>query len=176
MAQVKGHLAMCKGTQIRKGVPAHIPGPEHPVQLAGQLAATGYSPVVEPLPASYSYQQQQQQLEPAPTSYGQLAGVGYLEYQQLARRVGEMENHYNHVLQTINAPSPVDWFSKNKNVVMLVAVVVIAYLLSNMNRQCSTLSLGSGSGSGGNAQGIGQKTLMKVMDRAVVKGVDALFK
>ena len=87
-----------------------------------------------------------------------------------------MQNHYTHLLERNNAPSSMDWFSKNKNVVILVAVVVVAYLLSNMNRQCPTLSSGSGSGSGGNAQGIGQKTLIKVMDRAVLKGVDALFK
>ncbi len=176
MAQARGHLAMCKGTQIRKGVPAHIPAPEYSPQLAGQLATASYSPAIEPFPASYSSQQQQQQLEPAPTSYSQPATVSYLEYQQLKDEVRQMQNHYTHLLERNNAPSSVDWFSKNKNVVILVAVVVVAYLLSNMNRQCPTLSSGSGSGGGTNAQGIGQKTLTKVMDRAVLKGVDALFK
>lgn len=177
MAQVKGHLAMCPGTQMRKGVPAPGSMANQP-QLAGHLAAASWEPAIEPNLPSPSYQQQQQQLEPAPASYVQLASPSYSEYNQLKAEVRQMQNHWTHMMEDKNPVSGKDWFSQNRQAIIMVGVgvIIVVYLMASKNKSCPVDCSTSGSSGSGNVQGIAQKTMTKVLDRAVIKGVDALFK
>lgn len=152
MAQVKGHLAMCPGRAVAKGA---VP----------QLAAASCSPVanapfegLQVLPTA----SQQQQLQPILAS----------SYGQLDDRVKQLENEYNHMLVERNLPAN-DWFSSNKNMLIIMAVSVVALYLVTRNSQCQCDN-GSKVVKNGMAS-FGEKALAKFVDRGITKGVDSLF-
>lgn len=152
MAQVKGHLAMCPGTAIRKG--AVLP---EPCCEQIQLAPASPSPVTGAFSMGFpdysNYQQQQQQL-----------GV----------RLARLENEAHHMMMSRNQPESVtNWFSQNKGIIIIGSIVLFAVIMMNQNRQCPSFS---GSGGGKAVGNIGEKALTKLMDRGISKAVDSLFK
>jgi len=161
MAQVRGHLAMCPGRAISKGA---IPQPvSQPVATscnlvtAAPVGSLGISPTAN----------QQQQLQPVATGYNP-AG-----YDQLVERVGTLENEYNHMLVERNIPSD-DWFSKNKNTVILIAIVAFGFIMMmQQNQSCN--GDGSGKSSKSAFNSLGEKALSQFVSRGVSKGVDSLF-
>jgi len=171
--QVRGHLAMCPGTLARKGV--------SPTTSCNQLPS-GNGAGLQESPAN--------QLQPVRgASGGGLGGSQLLQpvvvdgpvanplaggYQELERRVGVMENHYNHFLMDRNQPEyqsvKQDFFTQYKGVIIVGALILLAMLLSN--KGCSEPSTGKGV----NVGDIGGRALSKLVDTGITKGVASLFK
>lgn len=159
MAQVKGHLAMCPGTAIRKGAIPPSPsalGSELCCEQV-QLAPASPSPAAGAFSMGFSdlanYQQQQQQLR---------------------ADVNQLKNEAHHMMMSRNQPEPVgDWFGRNKGIIIIGAIVLFAVIMMNQNRQCPSVS---GSGGGKAVGNIGEKALTKLMDRGISKAVDSIFK
>lgn len=163
--QVRGHLAMCPGTLMRKGV--------EPTTSSNQLQplASGYN-------GGLSGSQLLQPLVVAGPVTNPVDGPVDSRYEQLAGRVTQMENHYNHVLQTVNQPqyqpatAKQDFFSQYKGILILGAVILFALILSERSNNCPATSDGKSS----KAADIGTKALGKLLDTSITKGVSALFK
>jgi hypothetical protein len=87
-----------------------------------------------------------------------------------------MENHYNHVMQSVNPPqyqpAQQDFFSQYKGIIIVGAIILFAIIMSNQSSQCQA---GSG-GKGANIGNIGAKALSKLVDTGITKGVASLFK
>lgn len=180
MAQVKGHLAMCPGTAIRKGA---IPRSQPPVQLAGQLAATSWQPVGSPSNAGLTGQasyQQQQQLEPVdnqPAYPNQLASqLGYPVYQDLNSRVSRLENEYQHSLIQRNSPGGIFGLDKNALILIIVVGLLIFWAVEQRGSQCPTVVEGKPKASNKPMGKLSEKVMTKFTDRVVTKAADSLFK
>lgn len=174
MAQVRGHLAMCAGTAIRKGVVIPNPNPPRPqlqytpTQPVSQPVATSYNPVATALPLN-SYLPRQ------PVEQQQLSLVTAGQYNpSLEQRLATLENESHHMLMSRNQPSGFgDLFAQNKTLIICVAVVLFAVLLMNMNRRCDLGAVADRKSSAGE---FGRKAFTKLVDKGITKGVDALFK
>jgi len=152
MAQVKGHLAMCPGTAVRKGAVPSKPCCEE-VQLVPASSSPAQGAFLMGFPDLANYQQQQQQLR---------------------SDVNQLKNEAHHMMLSRNLTEPgEDWFSRNRGVIIIGAIVLFAVMMMKQNCQCPSVS---GSGGGRIAGNVGEKTLAKLMDRGISKAVDSLFK
>ena len=164
MAQVRGHLAMCPGRAISKGA---IPQPvSQPVSKpVGQPAATGLRAVATVPTATMSGLANQLQ----PVNQQQLGD----RYGELDRRLGTLENEYNHLLVERNSPAD-DWLSRNKSTVILIAILAFGFVMM-MRESQSCNGDGSGKSSKSPLSSLGEKALGQFVNRGVSKGVDSLF-
>lgn len=156
LASVKGHLAQCPGKAMQKHgilpVDGSSPAPAQP-SLAGGALQVGLS--------ESSYQHQHQQ--PVASASGD---------EQLGSRVEQLENEYKHMFWEKNQSG--DWFSQNKIVIIISVVALMIYLLSRQSEcECPGGEVGK---KVSKVDGLGQKTLSKLADRAISKSIDSLFK
>lgn len=158
-AQARGHLSQCKGRAVAKGIF------QPPVTAPQVLLPAGGGGVGAP-----TYQ------------LGGAGGAGGGQTSSFQgdpvwnfgvdQRLKALENEYNHMLVERNLPAN-DWFSSNKNILIIIAVSVVALYLVTHNSQCQC---GDGSKVVKNGvASLGEKALAKFVDRGIIKGVDSLF-
>jgi len=173
--QVRGHLGMCPGTLARKGVLPTTSCNQLPTKHSAPLQnreANQLQLVREAPDAGFTGSQLLQQpvvVGPVGSSYQdqQLAG--------LSERVSAMENHYNHILQERNMPQTTqDWFNKNKSIIIIAGIILVAVWMMNQSRPaCSTSETSSVKKSTfGN---VGEKAVYRLIDKGISKSVDRLF-
>lgn len=162
--QVRGHLAMCPGTLMRKAA-ASTTSYNHLQPLAtGDNAGLGGSQLLQPVVVADPVANPVANPLAADTRYHELAG-----------RVAMIENHYNHVMQSMNQPQyqpKQDFFSQYKGVIIVGAIILFAIMLSKQSGQCQPGSTGKSVDMGA----LGAKALSKVVDVGITKGVASLFK
>lgn len=170
MAQVRGHLAMCPGTAIRKGVILPNPNPTRPESqyIHPQPVPTQYNPLATAFSGD-SYQPatqlEQQQL-------GQVTAGQYNP--SLEQRLATLENESHHMLMSRNQQGALgDLFGRYKTLIICSALVLFAVAILSRN-QCDP---GSAKPDQKRIVGdVGKKALTKLVDKGITKGVDALFK
>lgn len=157
--QVRGHLAMCPGTLMRKGVEP--------------TSSCNYS---QPLVTGYNAGLSGGQLVEEVVVAGPLSNPVDSRYEELAGRIATMENHYNHVMQSVNQPeyqpAQQDFFSQYKSLIIVGAIILFAFILSERSGKCQGLA-GDKTSRAGN---IGDKALLKLVDVGVTKGIASLLK
>lgn len=168
--QVRGHLGMCPGTLIRKGVSPTTSCNQLPTgrgAVLQQPLANQLQPVRE---ASYGGLSGSQLLQ-QPVVVDQVAG-GY-NY-QLDRRVSRLENEYLHSLQQVNAPnlSIGGWIQQNIGLVILGVFVLIAAF---SGRSCPPCQNGANRSSGPDMNKLTERILNKATDTAITKSFGRLF-
>lgn len=175
MAQVRGHLAMCPGTAIRKGVVLPNPNPTRPQpqyippQPVDQPVATSYNPVTGAFSGdSYPRGQPVEQQQLWPVTAGQYDP-------RWEQRIAVLENEQHHMLMTRNQPGALgDIFGRYKTLIICSALVLFAVALLSRNGKCDS---GAATGNQKPIVGdVGKKALTKLVDKGITKGVDALFK
>lgn len=176
VAQVRGHLSVCPGTAIRKGLLPATCNPLASVQRAGlatQVPASGLNPLGNAQEASL---QNFQVPAPAP-ALGYLPGADYQQaaiLQELGthrQEISQLQNEYSHMLVQKNAPlSGGDWFSQNKGLIIILGLLLLVVLLKQ--QPCR---LGGGE-KASSLPTFGEKALSQLTSRAISKGVDSFFK
>ena len=154
MQAVKGHLSMCRGKAMQKGA----------IQLAGQPATASHSPAVATsindlrnIPAS----------QPAPT-----AGPDNSQL-ELDKRIAALENEYIHLLEENNNPvSSVDWFSRNRDMLIILAILVGLYLILRESK-CNCANEGSGRS---RTNSIGSTLANRAAGKAIDYGLSKILK
>lgn len=184
MAQVRGHLAMCPGTAIHKGVVLANPNPNparpEPRYIDGAYVNKyeGVKPVVQPAANQYN--------PPASAFSGGFHPPANQQEQQLGQvtsrwhdpdweqRLSTLENESRHMLMSRNQPGALgDLFGRYKTLIICSALVLFAVAILSRN-QCDP---GSGTENKKQIVGdVGKKALTKLVDKGITKGVDALFK
>jgi hypothetical protein len=171
--QVRGHLAMCPGTLMRKGVePTTACNHLQPLATEYNGGLSGGQPVVvaavvDPVanPPVGGYEQLASQV-------ATMAG----EFTTMAGEVATMRNHYNHMMGQVNQPQyqPVgqDFFSQYKGIIIVGAIIFFALMLSERSGNCQ----GASDGKSTSANNIGTKALTKLVDTGITKGIASLFK
>lgn len=157
--QVRGHLAMCPGTLMRKGVaPTSSSNQFQPVVSGNNGGLGGGQPVVEEVVV------------------GPVGNSVDSRYAELAGRVATMENHYTHVMESVNPPqhqpAQQDFFTQYKGLIIVGAIILFAFMLSERSGKCQVLADGKVS----RASNIGDKALSKLVDVGVTKGIASLLK
>jgi len=121
--QVRGHLAMCPGTLMRKG--------GAPTTSRNQL---------QPLASGYDGGLAGGQPVEAAVVAGPVSNQLDSRYEELAGRVATMENHYTHVMESINPPqhqsAQQDFFTQYKGLIIVGAIILFAIIMSNQSGQC----------------------------------------
>jgi hypothetical protein len=176
MSQVRGHLAMCPGTAIRRGA---IPqGRLGQLAVATQLNSVGG--VFDTNLTGQVNQHQHQQLQPVvsqlqpvvsqPVGPGQL---NYSVYEDLQQRVAQLENEYNHMLVERNSPGGFFGLGGNSLLWVVVVGLLFLFLMEQRDSQCSNApSIGKPSRRVSN---IGERVMTKLTDRFATKAADSLF-
>lgn len=168
--QVRGHLAMCPGTLMRKGV--------EPTSSSNQL-----QPLASDYNGGLSGGQLLQPLAVVEPVANPVANPPVGGYEQLISRldtvvseVATMKNHYNHVMGQINQPqyqsAKQDFFGQYKGLIIVGAIIFFALILSQQSGKCEGL-VGDKSSRAAN---IGDKALNKLVDVGVSKGIASLLK
>jgi len=161
--QVRGHLAMCPGTLMRKGV--EPTGSSKQLQLL----ASGYNGTLsggQPVVAAVVDNPVNELVD------NQLA----VKYSQLEERMIKVENHYTHVMGQINQPAQYQpaqksFFDQHKVVIIIGVLVFVMTMLEREAGKCGeTENKGTMMGS------LGTKAMSKLVDTGITKGVAALFK
>lgn len=178
-ASARGHLSQCKGRAIERGVPVvgmeNLPAPVETFQrlpveqvVLPPVGAGAGGGTYHPFSGGGGGGGQTTTLQSE-------AVVDYSGwYPGVDQRLKALENEYNHMVMSTNQPGAVgDWFSHNKGIIIIGAIVLFAVIMMNQNRQCPSVSGSGGMKAIGN---VGEKALMKLMDRGISKGVDSLFK
>ena len=175
--QVRGHLAMCRGTLLRKGMP--------PTTSYNQLP-TGNGAGLQNPGANY--------LQPVRPAYGGNLGGGQLQaveavvgpgdyhlvdqVNQLNHRVGLMENEYNHILQERNQPKQESWLTKNMAWIVLGGIMLIALFSAFGQNGCPVPAGGAGASpkrSGPDINKLSERIINKAADTAITKGFGRMF-
>ena len=147
MPAVKGHLSMCRGRAMQKG--------------AIQLATASYSPAVTaPINDLRNVPASQPATAPGPDN------------SQLDRRISALENEYTHLLEENNNPSNGDWVSRNRDMLIILAVLIGLYLILQESR-CKCAGEGSGRS---RSNGIGSTLVNRAAGKAVDYGLSKILK
>ncbi len=158
--QVRGHLALCPGTILRKG--GELTSSSNHLQplVSGSDGGLSGGQLVQPLVA----------VDPVPNPVDG-------RYEELAGRVALVENHYVHLMNQANPSqqhqsAEQDFFSRNKGIILISVAIFLALILSGRSGNCQGASDGKSTSVGN----IGTKALAKLVDTGISKGVASLFK
>jgi hypothetical protein len=176
--QVRGHLAMCEGTLIRKGLP--------PTTGYNQLATGNHAGLrdrganqLQPVRAASFGALDGGQLQPVEVVVG---GGNYQldnQFQQLAGRISALENEYRHSLMEMNRPKAESWVSKNIAWLVLGGILLLVLLSGGLGQVCQSPTGVSGSQpvrSGGSPfSSLGPKLVGTAVQRAMSKSIDRMF-
>jgi hypothetical protein len=175
-SRVRGHLAMCPGTLIRKGASPTTSCNQLPTGNHAGLRDRGANQLQVVRGASFG-DLPEGQLQPVEV----VAGRGSYQlddhYQQLDGRIAALENEYNHFLMERNRPSSESWVSRNMAWIVLGGILLVA-LLTSFNQQCPVSVGAAGSSpkrSGPDMSKLTERLVNKAADTAITKGFGRLF-
>jgi hypothetical protein len=176
--QVRGHLAMCNGTLIRKGLPPTTSCNQLPTGNHAGLRDRGANQL-QPVRRASLGALPEVQLQPVEVVVG--PGNYQLDdhYQQLDGRIAALENEYNHFLMERNSPKGESWVSKNMGWLVFGAIVLFAIVSGGFGQVCqSPTGIGQAQSTGSTGSpfnSLGPKLVGKAAERAMMKSVDRLF-
>jgi len=161
--QVRGHLALCPGTLLRKGMPATskavLPtsGYNH-LQVVNGAVNGGLGGVQQPL----------EEVVVGPVD-NQLAA----RFVKLEGQVAQLQNEYHHVLGERNLPaSASSWLSQNMGVVV-IGILILFVVLSANRGSCQD---GTSQRRGPDLNKLTDRVLSKAADTVVTKGLGRIFR
>lgn len=160
---VRGHLALCEGTLIRKGIPTTSCN-----QLPSGNGAGLQNPVANRLqPVRYPYDgglggDQLQPVAPVvgPGNYQQLSAIQQ-EQAILRQQVNQLKNEYSHMLVQGNQPARQD--DKSRWMVPLLVGLVVVILISQQKCDCSNVK------SSGSSSSIASRAAGRLVDKSIDK-------
>jgi len=163
--QVRGHLAMCPGTMMRKGVSPTTSYNWLPSGNGAGLQNLGAN-YLQPVTGASGGDLGGSQLQPLEVVVGP-------SYEQLDRRISAMENEYQHLLQQRNQPAE-SWFNKNMALILLGGIILIA-LFSSMTQSCQCPTGESRTRRGPDMAKLSERVINKAADVAITKGFGRVF-
>jgi hypothetical protein len=165
MAQVRGHLAMCRGKAMQKGA---VP---QPVGNQLQPVTTASTANLESSPTGW-------QLQPAVAVVprrNQLDGLA-----GLVSRVDKLENRVENEVQHLlvqNNPSVGDWLSENKGILILIGGVFLVVLLMRESSPCPPCKSDASEGRiRSKSSNIGSTLATRAVSKVIDKGLDKILK